>query len=339
VNVRAFVRAPYDKLVHPESRFWNAGGVDVAVGAQGVRIRANSWQQLLSGGIAFETPDDALSRAPSEPGATFRLYDNIQVANRVARDDELVYLADFDGNLRGVDAGTPVELEGVEVGQVKEVELKYDESRHTLVTLVTLTVDPDKVQILNLSRPSRDANQRATVDSWIEKLVHDGLRAQVSTANLLTGYKIIALDIVKTAKRGAVQRAGKYIGIPTAPTGDIGETLEALRKVLNNIDRVTGGPELENVLKSLDATLTGLNQMTREVTPDLRELIASLKQTSDSIQTLAGGGAAAAAGQPGPDIARLTRELTEAARSVRTLADYLERHPEALLRGRKGAEK
>jgi len=340
VNVRAFVRSPYDRLVHPETRFWNAGGVDVAVGAQGVRIRANSWQQLLSGGIAFETPDDALARTPSEPNATFKLYDNIQVASRVARDDELIYLADFDGNLRGVDAGTPVELEGVEVGQVKQVELKYDQSRHTLVTLVTLTVDPDKLQILNLARPSADATQRATVDSWIERLVHDGLRAQVSTANLLTGYKIIALDIVKNAAPGVMRRAGKYIGIHTAPSGDIGETLEALRKVLNNIDRVTGGPELQHALKSLYATLTGLNQMTREITPDLRELIASLKQTSESIQTLAGGGAAAAAsGQPGPDITRLTNELTEAGRSVRTLADYLERHPEALLRGRKGADK
>ena len=333
VNVTAFVRAPYDRLVHPETRFWNAGGVDVSVGAQGVRIRANSWQQLLSGGIAFETPDDALARAPSAPNAHFVLYDNIQVANRVARDDELVYLADFAGNLRGVDPGTPVELQGVEVGKVKEVELKYDGSRHTLLTLVTLTVDPDKVQILNLPRPTPAATQRATVDAWIEQLVRDGLRAQDSTANLLTGYKLIALDIVKNAAPGTLRRAGRYIGIPTAPTGDIGDTLEALRKVLNNIDRVTGGPELEHALKSLDDTLTGLNQMTREVRPDLQSLIASLKETSDSIRALTNGGGPA--GQPGPDITRMTRELTDAARSVRALADYLERHPEALLRGRK----
>ena len=110
-----------------------------------------------------------------------------------------------------------------------------------------------------------------------------------------------------------------------------------IRLLLGNIDRMTSGPEIERALKSLDATLNGLNQMTQDVGPGLKSLIESLRQTSDSIQALTGN--SAAGGAPSPDIAKLTRELTEAARSVRTLADYLERHPEALLRGRKEGDK
>ncbi|MGH8209384.1 MAG: intermembrane transport protein PqiB, partial [Steroidobacteraceae bacterium] len=71
VTVTAFIRAPYADLVHPQTRFWNAGGVDLSVGAQGIRVRANSWQQLFSGGIAFETPAPALTGAPSPAGADF----------------------------------------------------------------------------------------------------------------------------------------------------------------------------------------------------------------------------------------------------------------------------
>ncbi|MEJ0039729.1 MAG: MlaD family protein [Gammaproteobacteria bacterium] len=61
VTVTAFIRAPYDRLVHPETRFWNAGGVDLTVGSQGLRVRANSLQQVISGGVAFETPAAALT--------------------------------------------------------------------------------------------------------------------------------------------------------------------------------------------------------------------------------------------------------------------------------------
>src|SRR3569833_1424022 len=66
VTVTAFLRAPWDDLVHPETRFWNAGGVDLTAGAQGFRVRATSWQQLLSGGVAFETPLSVLTAMPSE---------------------------------------------------------------------------------------------------------------------------------------------------------------------------------------------------------------------------------------------------------------------------------
>lgn len=80
VNVTAFIRAPNDRLVHPETRFWNAGGVAMTLGAQGLQLRANSWQQLLAGGVAFDTPPAAMASAPSVPGSVFELYDNHQAA-------------------------------------------------------------------------------------------------------------------------------------------------------------------------------------------------------------------------------------------------------------------
>lgn len=80
VQVTAFIRAPNDKLVHPETRFWNAGGVAMTFGVQGLQLRANSWQQLLAGGLAFDTPPAAMADTPSPAGSVFRLYDNEQSA-------------------------------------------------------------------------------------------------------------------------------------------------------------------------------------------------------------------------------------------------------------------
>jgi paraquat-inducible protein B len=81
VTVTAFIRSPEDSLVHADTRFWNAGGVAMTLGPQGLQVRANSWQQLLAGGVAFDTPQQAFAGAPSPAGSVFELYDNEQSAH------------------------------------------------------------------------------------------------------------------------------------------------------------------------------------------------------------------------------------------------------------------
>lgn len=338
VKVTAFVREPYDRLVHPETRFWNAGGVDLTVGTQGIRIRANSWQQLLAGGVAFDTPEQVLRNSPSVANASFRLYDDRLAAARAPLGDELYYLAEFPGGVRGVGTGTAVELEGNEVGEVEEAHLRYDEKHQTLVTRVIFSVDPKRVQILDMPRP-KGADQQQLVRNWVETLVGHGLQADVTSVSFLTGLRIIGLEMSKSGgAHAAIEHVGDYEKIPAGPSGDFTEVLTDLHDVLRNIDRATAGPELGHALKSLDETLTRLDKVTQEAAPDIQSLLKSLRDTADSaqstlntVQSLIGSSAPA-----GSDLPRLVRELTEAARSVRGLADYLDRHPEALLRGRKG---
>ena len=339
LTVKAFVRAPYDKFVHPETRFWNAGGVDVSVGAQGIRVRANSWQQLISGGIAFETPPVVLNGTPSPQNARFTLFDSQNAAMREPSSEQITYLASFTGNLRGLDAGTAVELQGMPVGSVRDVKLSYEPGKKSLVTLVTLAIDPDRVHILNMPGPE-GASPAEAAQRKIETLVANGLRAQILTANFLTGFQLVTLDMASDAPPARIERVDGTLKIPTSASSDIGETLRSLRSVLQNIDRATSGPQLGHAIQSLDSALTHLDQLTSDVRPDLAALLKSLRDTSDSanstLQALQGvvGGQG---GSGGPsDVSQLMRELSEAARSVRSLADYLERHPESLIRGRKG---
>jgi paraquat-inducible protein B len=340
VKITAFIRSPHENLIHPETRFWNAGGVDLTVGSQGIRFRANSWEQLLSGGIAFETPQDVLSKPPSAAASVFSLYDNRRAAQRAPLGATLVYIADFAGAQRGLGAGTAVELQGVEIGEVQDAHLTYDSRGHTLVTRTTFAIDPQRVQIMDMPRP-KNADQLESVRKWVETLVTDGLRAQVTSVSFLTGLKIVGLEMVPGAPREHLEQTGQYMKIPSSASGDFSAVLQNLQSVLKNVDRATSGPQLGHALQSLDETLTRLDQVTREVEPDLQSLIKSLRDTADSaqntlttVQSLMGNTAPS-----GTDLPRLMRELTEAARSVRGLADYLDRHPEALLRGRKGDDK
>lgn len=335
VTVTAFIRAPWDDLVHPQTRFWNAGGVDLTAGAQGIRVRANSWQQLLSGGVAFETPLSVLTARPSEEGANFRLYDNRQHALRTPRGPEVVYVAEFEGNQRGVQPGVAVELEGNEVGEVQEAHLKYDARRHKLLTHVTFAVDSEQMKVEDLKGPGGD-DPRAAVRDSLATLVAHGLRAQVVSVSFLTGQKTIALDMTPNAPRAQIAQVGQNLEFPTAPSGDLTEVLQSLRSVLQNIDRATSGPQLGHALQELDQTLTHLDKLSQEVEPDITSLIKSLRETADAaqgtlatVQTLLGS-------SNNTDLPKLMRQLSDAARSVRVLADYLDRHPESLLRGRKG---
>src|SRR6202161_2323232 len=119
IEIYAFIRSPYEGLIHPESRFWNSGGVDVSVGVTGLRFRASSWQQLVSGGISFDTPDGTLEKPASDAGAVFRLYDNQGDAQQDPRGPTLIYRVNFSGTAAGaVGPGTTVQMLGAPVGQV-----------------------------------------------------------------------------------------------------------------------------------------------------------------------------------------------------------------------------
>ena len=71
---RVYVNAPYDKYVTPETRFWNASGIDVSVGAAGLEVRTEGLVSLLAGGLAFDAPSFLPATAPAAAKRGFTLY-------------------------------------------------------------------------------------------------------------------------------------------------------------------------------------------------------------------------------------------------------------------------
>jgi len=341
IEIYGFIRSPYDTLVHPETRFWNSGGVDVSVGVQGLRFRASSWQQLVSGGISFDTPDDELAKPSSDAGSVFRLFDNQSDAEQEPRGPTLVYRVDFTGAASGgVGPGTTVQLLGTGVGTVTEAKLQYDDTTDSMLTRVTLQIDPSRIEVVH--RRSGAANDPASAfAARIAKLVARGLRAQLTTASFLTGLKVISLDMVRDAPPAHVEQVDGYSQLPSGSSTDLADILASVKNIVHHVDTVTAGPELGHAIKELDRTLTNLDHVTAEVEPQIKPLIDSLRETAEAAQhTLqAATNMLGSKASSGTDLPRLIRELTEAARSIRALTDYLDQHPEALLRGRKGDDK
>jgi len=76
VSITAQVDEPYAALVRENTKFWNAGGLQMNLSLLGAKVRAESVKALVSGGIAFATPDQPGARVKN--GAVFRLYDKVE---------------------------------------------------------------------------------------------------------------------------------------------------------------------------------------------------------------------------------------------------------------------
>ncbi len=354
VEISIFVHAPFVGFVHPSTRFWNASGVSISAGPEGIKANIESLQALVAGGIAFDTPKAEDTSSVSPPGAQFRLYDDAGSAQTEPRGPSVKFLVNFPGPVHGLVDGSPVELKGRLIGRVTEIHLVYDPKAGTISTPATIEIDPERIE--GFTPDSGEGGVDASTAALIARLVGTGLRAELGTSNLLTGQRMVALDTDPAAKPAALGSGGAFPEIPATEGGGLdavtrsaSRALDAiaamplqqiganLRDLMGHLDGIVGSPEARRTVKSLDATLAHLDKLTSDLDTQAPALIKSLTETSDAatrtIQVLGGEGGR------GTDLRGLLHELEEAARSFRSLADMLQDHPEALVKGRDEGQK
>jgi len=339
VHFLVFVKAPYDQLIKADTRFWNASGIDVSMGANGVNVEMESLQSLLTGGIAFQTPAYALSKPPAEKGASFDLYRNRAAIGEAELTEKHPFLLHFDGSVRGLEVGSPVEMRGIKIGTVSDIKLVFDPKSETPRIPVTIVIEPERIARTGGKRAFADLYQGAKV------AVKHGLRAQLKTGSLLTGSLYVDLDYYPDAPPEELEMGGEYPEIPTVPT-----ELAAITKSVNGIlEKIASLP-----LDQLVGDMSNMVQSTQKLinSPDVRQTMDSLRVTAVTSEAAvkqleatlkqAESALASADSLIGPksqvryDAVEMMKELRSAARSIRVLTDYLERHPEALIQGKGG---
>jgi paraquat-inducible protein B len=170
-------------------------------------------------------------------------------------------------------------------------------------------------------------------------LVAHGLRAQLKTGNLLTGQLYIALELFPDAPKAKVDWASNPPELPSTPGA-----LQSLQDSLTRLVAKLNGVPFDAIGKNAQQTLASANVLLKrldtEVMPQARDALASAHAALDSARTTLDS--ANSALQPGSELQQDTgdamRELARTAAAFRTLADYLERHPEALIRGKQGGQ-
>ena len=333
--IGVFIHSPYDNLVTAETRFWNASGVDVSIDATGVKVQTQSLVPLLLGGISFETPPEAPAGPPAAAESTFNLWDNRADAMKPRESVIETFVIRFEQSVRGLAVGAPLDFRGINVGEVRGIYLDFDPAKVRFMQVVEVHFYPERLR----SR-YRDASRRPSPElapaQRIQRFVERGLRAQLRTANLLTGQLYVAFDFFPKAPKASMDLTKTPPEIPSV-TGGLGELQESIQNIVSKLEKVPFdqiAQDLRRALVTLDATLkkadTLMGQLSTEIAPELRSTLDQARKTLKSAE-----GALSSDSPLQGDLRETLIEVTKAAESVRTLTDYLERHPESLIRGKR----
>jgi len=331
VTLRVFVNAPYDKFVGVNTRFWQASGIDAQLSANGFTLRTQSLATILLGGIAFRAPDDAMGPLAKENTA-FTLAEDETTAMKEPDGPPQTLLMYFNQSLRGLSPGAPVDFRGVVIGEVKSIGVEFDRAEREFRMPVLVQVYPDR-----LRRRAGETGEetRATQQERLRFLTEKGLRAQLRNGNLLTGSVYVALDFFPKAPPAKINMDKNPIELPTIANSldEIQSQVQEIASKLNKVPYEQIAGDLRTTLAALNKTLASTEQavtrINNDVTPELTAAMKDVRKTVNNAErTLADDSPLQ------QDMRQTLRELTRAAGSVRVLTDYLERHPESLLRGK-----
>ena len=342
VTFKIFVNAPYDQYVSPTTRFWNASGVDVSLDATGIKVDTQSLASILIGGVAFETSPSATKESPAEENREFFLASTRSEAMK--RPDAVTFPAVmyFTQSLRGLSIGAPIDFRGIVVGEVKAMNVEIDPTGVGFRFPVTVAIYPERLLSLmkegvpgELGLPQDEANRRARWDL----LVSHGFRGQLKTGNLLTGQLYVAMDFFPDAPKAEIDWTGTLPVLPTAPGGmeELMTTISSIARKIEQMPLDQIGTDLRQNLATMNRTLTSADKFVKRLDAEVAPAAAAALQ--DARKTLQTAEKTLASDSPAQhELQEMMREVNRTLQSLRQLGEYLERHPEALIRGKKEGE-
>jgi paraquat-inducible protein B len=327
VNVEVFVDAPNDRFVTEGTRFWNASGIDVQVDTNGLKVHTQSLVSLAIGGVAFATVNPSLDDE-AKGGSTFELYRSESDAKANPDGDPFHIRMRFDQSIRGLSVGATVDFQGITLGEVTKISIDFDNEKKLFFALVDAKLYPERLgPVYDRMRARAEATRDDTGGRLIATMIRYGLRAQLRTANLLTGQLYIVLENFPNAKPVDYELT-EPVMIPTVQ-GNLEQLQQQITKIVDKIDKIPFDQIGKDLRETLASTSRLLKNLDKSVAPEVSKTLQAARKSLDNInELLARDGSLPA----NADLA-LT-ELGRAARSLRSLADYLQVHPEALIRGR-----
>ena len=254
----------------------------------------------------------------------------------------VLFTVSFNGAVGNLSGGDAIKLRGFPVGEVKEIGFRYDSNTGEIQTPVTIALYPT---LFHISQHDADKALR----NVMSHLVDEGLRAQLDRDPPLIGGYRVALEMVPGAEPAKLATSDRLPEIPTAPDGGLQSIVDRFKDVpidriaqnvlgiTKHLDQLVSSPQLKDSVTQLDKSLREIHSTLQDVSPKIDKLVQSLRDTAQQLDKASGavdktlGGPASQTG-----LQDTLREVKDAARSVRSLADYLERHPESLISGKPG---
>jgi len=304
----------------------------------------------MFGGIAFETPDTLEQVSDDVEDLVFTLYKDHDSIQEQAYTRKLKFVMYFDGSVRGLNAGAPVEFKGIKVGSVLDVRLEFDSKDSSFHIPVLVEIEPERII-------ERDPDADISPEQTLQSLVKRGLRARLQTGSLLTGQLFVELNMYPDTEAELHGGDIPYPELPTIPgsmasmTRSLENFLTRLDKVqidkigdsllstLQGADRLVNAPEMERVVGDLEESMHSFRGILKQLDEsNLDETVKAANRVLDRLdQTLALTNRIMKPDSPLQyNLIQMTDELEETSRAIRSFVETLERRPQSLLFGRDG---
>ncbi len=367
IEIIAFVEDPYTNLVTTKTRFWDAGAVNVRVSTSGVDIGASSFSALLSGAIEFASLRSDGPAGVAENGQEFYLFTGRSAMEEARYTQRVPFVLYFDGSVSGLEVGAPVEFKGIQIGTVRDISLQLEHNSGEYAIPVVINIEPQRIRVkADPSVPNNPASSQNARRKALESLIKRGLRARLKSNNFLTGQLIVDLDLFPEREARYYAEGSDIPEIPTLPTEleeittsltkliekvekmpidrlsiSLTETAEGLQEIISEGQITETIKEFRGVAKSVTNIIGKVDKETlpriNEAVDDGRKTLAEIDKTLNNASILfKTADNTLADGSPLKyDLSIMLRELAAASRSVRNLAEFLERNPSSLLSGKK----
>ena len=272
----------------------------------------------------------------------------------------------FTGSVDGLNKGAPVNVRGVKVGTVIDIEIEFHPLDGEFLIPVIVQFEPDAVKdVRTLQLPDPDQDH---LKYLIEEL---GLRAQLQLQSILTSQMAIQLDYHPNTEF-QYHGDGELPEIPTIPMAfeklneqlrefPLEQMLNDIASTLASINKIVNSPGIIQTLDSLNRTLKTINELAGSIHNNLQPIADNTNNTLKSIDALAQTANRsieplaentnttlrdaqkalrdidALLNENSTQVYNLSialEEITRAARSIRIFAETIERQPETLLKGK-----
>jgi paraquat-inducible protein B len=250
----------------------------------------------------------------------------------------------LNGEAGRLASGAPVKLRGFTVGEVRNVGFRYDAASGKVTTPVTLALYP---ALFHLGRATEGAD--AALAHAMQRLVGEGLEARLARDPPMIGTAQVTLEVMPAAAGATLAFADGVPQIPAASEGGVSSIVERVGKLpieqigenildaTQHAKAIAASPALGDAVSELDATLKQIHDVAATAAPKIGPLADELRQTAGRLDAVANSADRLMSGTTSQsNTQQAMREITEAARSVRDLAAYLDQHPEAIIKGRSG---
>lgn len=305
VAIHVFVVQRYAGFLRQSTRFWRGGGLSLQLGGGGIKMGDTSLSSLLTSAISFYTPE-VLSGPPVAEGTRFELHDSRAAAIASAGGPHLEYLTYFPGPVRGLTAGTPVQMRGVEVGRVRDVRLRYVPETASLETPVTLEIDPRRLEFQVTPLTTRE-ELRGALNGALASLVRKGMRATLSSSLVLPGAGAVSLEMVGTPGAARLVVESDPPIIPAAQGGDgiadalssvnrVAKTIENLplreiaadlQNAANRVNALVSDPRLDESITRLNRTMSEFESVASKASANVDPIVTSLRSAAESVESAA----------------------------------------------------